>query len=147
MPISEQGMMLRGLGWGLWTGPGSGLPWWLRWSRIRLSCRRPRFDPWVGKIPWRRKWQPTAVFLSGEFHGRRSLAGYIPWVRKESDMIEPLTLWMDFFFWITFLKYIYVAASGLSCGRQAGSFIASQASLVVALGLSNCPTACGILAP
>ena len=37
--------------------------------------RRPRFDPWVGKIPWRREWQPTPVFLPGEFHGERSLAG------------------------------------------------------------------------
>jgi len=38
------------------------------------------FDPWVGKIPWRRKWQPTPVFLLGELHGQRSLAGYSPWV-------------------------------------------------------------------
>ena len=37
------------------------------------TCRRYRFDPWVGKIPWRRKWQPTPVFLPGEFHGQRSL--------------------------------------------------------------------------
>jgi len=35
-----------------------------------------RFDPWVGKIPWRRKWQPTPVFLSGKFHGQRNLADY-----------------------------------------------------------------------
>ena len=37
---------------------------------------RHRFDPWVGKIPWRRAWQPTAVFLPGESYGQRSLAGY-----------------------------------------------------------------------
>jgi len=37
---------------------------------------RGRFDPWVGKIPWRRAWQPTPVFLPGESHGQRSLAGY-----------------------------------------------------------------------
>ena len=36
---------------------------------------RPEFDPWVGKIPWRRKWQPTLVFLPGKSHGQRSLAG------------------------------------------------------------------------
>ena len=36
------------------------------------------FDPWVRKIPWRRKWQPTPEFLLGEFHGQRSLAGYSP---------------------------------------------------------------------
>ena len=46
---------------------------------------------WVGKMLWRRKWQPTPVFLPGEFHGQRSLAGYSPWVRKESDMTERLT--------------------------------------------------------
>ena len=39
-----------------------GLPWWLRGQSVCLQCRRPRFDPWVGKIPWRRKWQPTPVF-------------------------------------------------------------------------------------
>ena len=45
----------------------------------------PGFDPWVGKTPWRRKWQPTPVLLPGEFHGRRSLVGYSPWDRKELD--------------------------------------------------------------
>ena len=45
-------------------------------------CGRPGFDPWVGKTPWRRKWQPTPVFLPGESHGRRSLTGYSPWGRK-----------------------------------------------------------------
>ena len=43
------------------------------------------FDPWVRQIPWRRKWQVTPVFLPGESHGQRSLAGYSPWGRKESD--------------------------------------------------------------
>ena len=49
------------------------------------------FSPWVGKIPWRREWLPTPVFLPGEFHGQRNLAGYSPWGRKESDMTERLT--------------------------------------------------------
>ena len=40
------------------------------------------FNPWVGKIPWRRKWQPTPVFLPGNSHGQRSLAGYSPWGHK-----------------------------------------------------------------
>ena len=44
--------------------------------------KRHRFDPWVGKIPWRRSWQPTPVFLSGEFHGQRRLVGYSPWDRR-----------------------------------------------------------------
>ena len=49
-------------------------------------------DPWVGKIPWRREWHPTPVFLPGEFHGQRSLAGYSPWGCRESDTAERLTL-------------------------------------------------------
>ena len=44
--------------------------------------RRRRFDPWVRKIPWRRKWQPNPVFLPGKSHGQRSLAGYSPWSLK-----------------------------------------------------------------
>ena len=48
-------------------------------------CGRCGFSPWVGKIPWRRKWQPFPVFLPGESHGQRSLAGHSPWGRKESD--------------------------------------------------------------
>ena len=44
--------------------------------------------PWIGKIPWRREWLPTPVFLPGESHGQRSLMGYNPWAHKESDMTE-----------------------------------------------------------
>ena len=44
--------------------------------------------PWVGKIPWRRAWQVTPVFLPRDPHGQRSLAGYSPWGREESDMTE-----------------------------------------------------------
>ena len=55
-----------------------------------LQYRRPGFDPWVRKIPWRREWLPTPVFLPGEFHGQRSLAGYSPRGRKESDTTERL---------------------------------------------------------
>ena len=49
---------------------------------------RHSFDPWVGKIPWRRAWQPTLVFLPGEFYGQRSLAGYRPLGCKELGMTE-----------------------------------------------------------
>ena len=48
----------------------------------------PRFNPGVGKIPWKRKCQPTPLFLPGEFHGQRNLVGYTPWGHKESDMTE-----------------------------------------------------------
>ena len=51
------------------------------------ECRRPRLDPWVGKIPWRRKRLPTPVFWPGEFHGL-----YSKWGRKESDTTERLSL-------------------------------------------------------
>ena len=68
------------------------IPWWLRWWRNCLQCRRPGFDPWVGKIPCRREWQPTPVFLPGEYHGQRSLVGYSPRGYKESDKTEGLTL-------------------------------------------------------
>ena len=54
------------------------------------ACRRPGFDPWVGKIPWRREWQPTPVLLPGESHGQRSLIGCSPWGRRESDTTERL---------------------------------------------------------
>ena len=49
---------------------------------------RCRFDLWVGKIPWRKEWQPTLEFLPGESHGQRSLVGYSLWGHKESDMTE-----------------------------------------------------------
>ena len=49
-----------------------------QWYRIRLHCRRSRFNPWVGKIPWRRALPPTPVFLPGESDGQRSLVGYSP---------------------------------------------------------------------
>ena len=61
-----------------------------------LQCRRPRSDSWARKIPWGREWQPTPVFLPGEFHGQRSLAGYSLWGHKESDTAKQLThTWMS----------------------------------------------------
>ena len=57
-----------------------------------LQCRRPGFNPWVGKVPKRRKGLPTPVFLPIESHGQRSLVGYSPWGRKELDTTEQLHL-------------------------------------------------------
>ena len=57
------------------------------------QCRRHKklgFDSWIRKIPWRGAWQPTLEFLPGKSHGRRSLVGYSPWGRKESDTTERL---------------------------------------------------------
>ena len=62
-----------------------GLPWWLSGKESACQCRRHgrhEFDPWVGKMPLRRKWQLTLVFLPGKSHGHRSLVGYSPWGHK-----------------------------------------------------------------
>ena len=69
------------------------------------SCRRHQFDPWVQKIPWRRKWQPTPVFLPGEPHGQKGLVGYSPWCCKESDRTEH-----------TCVSQYYKVGSWLNCG-------------------------------
>ena len=65
-------------------------PQWLSSKEICHQCRRHKFNPWVRKILWRRKWQRTPVFLPGEFHEQRSLAGYSPRGHKELDTTERL---------------------------------------------------------
>ena len=70
------------------------LPRWHNHKESACQCRRCKrhgFDPWVGKIPWSRKWQPTLVFLPGKFHGQRNLVGYSLWGHKESDTPEWLS--------------------------------------------------------
>ena len=57
-------------------------------------CKTCGFDPWVRKLPWRRAWPPTSVFLSGESHGQRSLAGFSPQSHKDLDTIERLSICM-----------------------------------------------------
>ena len=67
---------------------GRGFPGGASGQESAGQCRkgkRCRFDPWVGKIPWR---QPTPVFMPEESHGQRSLVGYSPWGHKELDMTE-----------------------------------------------------------
>ena len=67
------------------------LPRWFNNKESACQCRRCRkcwFDPWVRKIPWRKAWQPTPIFLSGKSHGQRILAGFSLWGRKELYMIE-----------------------------------------------------------
>ena len=66
--------------------PGEESTWQCR------RCKTCRFDLWVRKIPWSRKWQLIPVFLPGKFHGQRSLAGYCPWGYKELDMTEILNM-------------------------------------------------------
>ena len=61
------------------------------------NAMRPGFSPWVEKIPWRREWLPTPLFLPEEFHGQRSLAGYSPWGPKELDTTEQLCAMIEDF--------------------------------------------------
>ena len=81
-------------GSGTSTAEGIGYPLQYSWASLvsqlvknTLAMWRPGFDPWVGKIPWRRERLHTPVFWSGEFHGLCS-----PWGHKESDMTEQLSL-------------------------------------------------------
>ena len=88
-----------------WPCPSLGLPRQLSGKESVCQCRRCRrcrrceVDLWVGKIPWRRKWQPTSPSLPGKSHGHRSLAGYNPWSCKESDrpehMLPYVTVWLQ----------------------------------------------------
>ena len=61
-----------------WIISNIGLPWWVSDKESACLCRRCGFDTWVGKVPWRRKWQPTLVFLPGKSQWQRSLANYNP---------------------------------------------------------------------
>ena len=86
------------------------LPRWLSGKESACQCRRPRrrgFDPWVGKIPWRRTWQPTPVFLPGESHGWRNLVGYRLWGCKELDTTKRLSTHtgQDKTFFCTFIQF------------------------------------------
>ena len=55
------------------------LPWWLSGKESACQWKRCKLDLWMGKIPWRRKWHSTPVFMPGKSHGQRSLVGYSPW--------------------------------------------------------------------
>ena len=70
------------------------LPWWPGSKEFTCQCRRHGFDPWVRKIPWRRKWQPTLVFLPGKSHGQRSLVSYSPrgWQKSWTQLSDETTI-------------------------------------------------------
>ena len=81
----QSGEIIYGYSQTFWASQGS-----TSGKEPTSQCRREKrygFNPWVGKIP-RRAWQPAPVFLSGEIYGQRSLVGYSPWGRKESDTTE-----------------------------------------------------------
>ena len=103
-------------GWGRSTGEGIGYPLQYSWASLvaqlvknPLQCGRLGFDPWVGKIPWRREGLPAPVFWPGEFHGL-----YSPWGCKESDMTERV----HFILW-QMLDYIF-------CFRPKGDRLAEK---------------------
>ena len=77
-------------------------------QRIYLQCRRLRFNSWFGKIPCRRKWQPTSVFLPGESHGQRNLATVhgVARVGHDSAIKPPLPHWQGDFFFFFFLPLV-----------------------------------------
>ena len=77
-----------GIKMGLITYIGLLLPLGTSGKEPALPCRRQEFDSWARKIAWRRAWQFTPVFLPGESHGQRNLAGYSPWGHRESDTTE-----------------------------------------------------------
>jgi len=68
--------------WG-WRLRNNRLPRWHSGKASACQCRRPRFDPWVRKIPWSRKWPLTPIVLPVKSHRQRSLMGYSPWGHKE----------------------------------------------------------------
>ena len=70
-----------------------GLPQWLA---AKDAMQGAQFYLWVEKIPWRRKWQPTPVFLPGKYHGQRSLVGYSPQGYKQEDATEHETITYTF---------------------------------------------------
>ena len=107
-----------------------GFPGGTNGKRPGCQCRRGNrcgFDPWIGKIPWWRAWQPTEVFLPGESHGQRSLAAYSPWGRKESDTAEH-----------TYHQARELALAFLICMPDPHTFAASQVP---------CDRSCCFLAP
>ena len=80
------------------------------------QCGRPGFDPWVRKMPWKKKWQPTPVLLPGKFHGWRNFVGYSPWGCKESDT-KPSDFTFTFHFHSNILEFL-VGASGKKSACQ-----------------------------
>ena len=84
-----------------------------------LQCGRLEFEPWVRKISQGKEWQSTPVFWPGESHRQRSLVGYSPWGRKESDMTEQLTLSLTPQLWDVCrpyprIEYIWASENGFN---------------------------------
>ena len=101
---------------------------WLSGKKFTCHCRRCRrrgFNPWVRKIPWKRKRQPTPIFLPGKSHGQRSLMGYSPWNPKESYTTEQLSM------------HVYVCTS-VCIYTQKTSFIITTYTKIIRISNSKC---------
>ena len=94
------------------------LPWWLSGKKLACQCRRHRFNPWVRRIPWRRKRQPTPV-LPGKSRGQRNLAGYSPWGHKRvrHQLATKQQQQIDFFFpfYLSSLFFKFSASAEYIC--------------------------------
>ena len=115
---------------------------------------RQGFDPWVAEIPWRREWQPTPVFLPGEFRGQRNLEGYSPWGCKESDDWVTNTSLQHMYNWLLtsqlrLLRKVKSWLLGITCELVLG-FFGGEGSLMNLLQYlvqfssvaQSCPTLC-----
>ena len=76
-------------------------------KNLLAKCRRCKFQPWIGGILWRKKWQPTSVFLPGESYGQRSLLDYNPSGAKSQTGLSDLTLHFIYIYFFHNAYYIY----------------------------------------
>ena len=94
-------------------------------KKSACQCRRCGFNPWVWKIPWRREWQPTLVFLPKKPNGQRSLVGYSPRGLKESDTTEHTA--QSLFLCV----YIRVLCARYGCGEWIYNFGTFSSTMVL----------------
>ena len=109
------------------------------------QCRRYKrheFNPWVGKIPWRKKWQHTPVFLSGKPYGQRKLVHYSPWDHKESDTTKQLTQYYYSWFGLPW----WLSRKESTCSAEAAGGIGSVPGLGRFPGGENMATHSSVLA-
>ena len=102
--------------------------WWLSKERICLQGRRRSFNSWVGKVPWRRKRQPTPVFLPGKSQGQRSLVGYSPQSHKEPTQLSTHTHWKPEQAYMTRWWSAYSRRPGVTSPRQRLSWLSCAAA-------------------
>ena len=126
-----------------------GLPRGLSGKEPTCQCRRCGFDPWIEKILWRRKWQPTPLFVPGKSHRKRSLAGYSPWSLKELDVTEHICRFCTLFLFLQqwhkrqcnlfFCPFLYGTVNlEVSMGTYLGILYSSSQYLAQVPGTCSC---------